>query len=299
MNTKRETLYFYGFASLAIAGFLIFALGPMLYSFYLSFTKFSVIQAPEFVGVDNYTYLLKHDPAFWPSVKVTLVYAVFSIPMNLIIALGISLLMNSKIKFIGIYRTIYYLPSILPAIASTVVWVWIFAPEDGLLNSYLSMVGIEGPAWTSSTTWALPAMIIMSLWGFGGAMVTILAGLQDVPETLHEAAAIDGANTWERFRHITFPHISPIIFFNLVMGIIGAMKIFDQAFVFGTAGGQVPGGPARATLFYVLNLYQKAFNYFHFGLASAMAWILFVAILLLTAFNFWLGKRWVHYGDKA
>jgi multiple sugar transport system permease protein len=297
MTSRRETWLFYGFAGLAIVGFLCFALGPMLYSLYLSFTKFSVVQDPQWVGMANYSYLMSNDPAFWASVKVTLIYAVVSIPFSLALALGIALLLNAKVRFIGIYRTIYYLPSILPAVASTVVWVWIFSPEDGLLNNSLAAIGVDGPAWTSSTSWALPSMILMGLWGFGGAMVTLLAGLQDVPETLHEAAAIDGASRWHRLRHITIPHISPIIFFNLIMGIIGAMKIFDQAFVFGTASGQMPGGPARATLFYVLNLYQKAFNYFHFGLASAMAWLLFGLILVLTAASFWLGKRWVHYGD--
>ena len=280
----------------AVAGFVLFSLGPMLASAYLSLTRYDVVTPPKFIGFDNYRYLMTQDPAFWPSVKVTLVYAAVSVPLGLALSLGVALLLNRRVRLLGTFRTIYFLPSLLPATASGVVWVYIFHPNHGLLNRLLAQAGIQGPAWTQSVDWALPALIIMGLWGFGGAMVIFLAGLQDVPRSLYEAAELDGATPLEQFRHVTFPAISPVVFFNLVMGLIGAFKTFDSAYVFGTTSGGVPGGPARATLFYALNLYLKAFNYFHMGLASAMAWLLFLATVLLTWANFRLAKRWVHAG---
>jgi len=289
-----ESVWFWILVAPAVLGFLAFNLGPMIESLYLSFTKYDVISPPQYIGVRNYTYLIFNDPAFWPSVIVTAVFAAVSVPLGLISALAVALLLNRKVAGQGVFRTIYFLPSLLPATASGVVWVFIFHPTFGLLNRLLYFVGIEGPAWTQSVTWALPALIIMSLWGFGQPMVIFLAGLQDVPDSLYEAADLDGASRWQQFRNVTLPLITPVLFFNLVMGLIGALKVFDSAYVFGSTSGVGPGGPARATLFYALNLYQKAFSYFHMGLASAMAWLLFLAILALTAFNFWLGKRWVH-----
>lgn len=289
-----ESAKFWLMMTPAVLGFIIFSVGPMLESLYLSFTKYDVVSAPKWIGVNNYLYLLRHDPAFWPSVKVTAIYAAVSVPLSLVIALLIAMLLNQRIFARNLFRTIFFLPTLLPAAASSVVWVWIFDPTRGLLNHVLALVGIPGPAWLQSTTWALPALIIMSLWGFGGAMIIFLAGLQEVPRQLYEAAELDGASAWRQFYHVTLPMISPVLFFNLVMGIIGALKAFDLAFVTSTAAGAGAGGPARATLLYTLNLYQKSFNYFHMGLGSAMAWMLFAAILLLTAINFVLGKRWVH-----
>ena len=280
----------------AVLGFFLFSLGPMLASAWLSLTRYDVLSAPEFIGLDNYIYLMTQDPAFWPSVQVTLVYALVSVPLGLVLSLGVALLLNRRVKLLGTFRTIYFLPALLPATASGVVWVYIFHPNQGLLNRLLAKAHVEGPAWTMSVDWALPALIIMGLWGFGGAMVIFLAGLQDVPRSLYEAAELDGAGPLRRFLHVTFPVLSPVVFFNLIMGLIGALKAFDSAYVFGMTSTGVPGGPARATLFYVLNLYLKAFNYFHMGLASAMAWLLFTAIMLLTWLNFRLAKRWVHTG---
>ena len=291
---RHERIWFLILAGPALLGFASFTLGPMLWSFYLSLTRYNVVDAPEFIGSGNYAYLLLQDPAFWPSVKVTGIYAAVSVPLSLLISLSIAMLLNARVRFQGALRTIYFLPSLLPATASGVLWVWIFNPNYGLLNSMLDRLGVAGPAWTQSTTWALPALIIMGLWAFGGAMVIFLAGLQGVPRSLYEAADLDGAGRFQQFRHVTFPQISPVFFFNLVMGLIGAMKVFDSAYVFGSTSGAGPGGPARATLFYVLNLYQKAFNYFHMGLASAMAWLLFAVIVVLTVLNFALGRKWVH-----
>ena len=292
---RSQTLWFWVMVAPAVAGFLGFNLGPMVQSLYLSLTKYDVISPPQFIGLRNYAYLLAHDPAFWPSVKVTALYAAVSVPLGLVLSLSAAMLLNARVRGVGVFRTIYFLPSLLPATASGVVWVFIFHPTFGLLNKMLAAVGVQGPAWTQSTTWALPALIIMGLWGFGGAMIIFLAGLQGIPRSLHEAAELDGAGAVHRFRHVTLPHLSPVVFFNLVIGLIGAMKVFDAAYVFGSTSGAGPGGPARATLFYALNLYQKAFSYFHMGLASAMAWLLFLAILALTGINFALARRWVHH----
>jgi multiple sugar transport system permease protein len=277
-------------------GLLLFTIGPMITSLFLSFTNYDVVSAPRYVGTANYQYLLTADPSFWVSVKVTALYAFASVPLGLFAALAVAMLLNMEIPFRGAFRTLYYLPTLLPATASGVLWAWIFHPTDGALNRLLLTAGVHGPAWTQSPSWALPALIIMSVWGYGGAMVVFLAGLQDTPKMLHEAASLDGANGWRRFWVVTWPALTPTVFFNLTMGLIGAMKAFDQAFAFGQSGPGI-GGPARATLFYVLNLYTKAFGHFHMGLASAMAWILFAVIGGLTALNFWLSRRWVHEGS--
>ncbi|MBC8107079.1 MAG: sugar ABC transporter permease [Anaerolineae bacterium] len=257
-STNSEARWFWLLVSPALVGFLAFNLGPMVRSLYLSFTKYDVVSPPQFIGLRNYTYLMTRDPAFWPSVKVTAIYAAFSVPLGLLSSLLVALLLNRKVVGRGVFRTIFFLPSLLPAVASGMVWVFIFHPSFGLLNRMLKIVGIEGPAWTQSVDWALPALIIMGLWSFGQAMVIFLAGLQDVPASLYEAADLDGASSWSQFRHVTLPMITPVLFFNLVMGLIAALKVFDSAYVFGSAGGAGPGGPARATLFYAHNHNQKA-----------------------------------------
>jgi len=298
MNSRRpEVLWFWLFAGPALAGFALFSLWPMAESLWLSFCQYDVVAPARFTGLRNYVYLLTSDPAFWPSVKVTLVFTAVQLPLSVAAALGVALLLNQPGRGRGFWRAVYFLPSILPQAASVAVFVYIFQADGGLLNRLLALGGITGPAWTSSPVWALPVLIAISLWGFGYPMVIFLGGLQTVPRELYEAAHIDGAGAWARFRHITLPLISPVLFFNVVMGVIGALKVFDLAYAFGAAQGLIPGGPARATLFYGLNLYQQAFTYFHMGLASAMAWLLFAVILLLTWLNFRLGRRWVHYGD--
>lgn len=288
---------FWLFAAPAFAGFALFSLGPMLYSLWLSFCAYDVVSPPRFIGLRNYVYLIMADPSFWPSVKVTLVFALVQVPLTVASALGVALLLNQPVGARGFWRAVYFLPSILPQAASVAVFVYIFQADGGLLNRLLALAGVTGPAWTTSAVWALPVLILISLWGFGYPMVIFLGGLQNVPRELYEAAHLDGAGAWARFRHVTLPLISPVLFFNIVMGVIGSLKVFDLAYAFGAAQGLIPGGPARATLFYGLNLYQQAFTYFHMGLASAMAWLLFAVILGLTWLNFRLGRRWVHYGD--
>lgn len=296
MSTRRAWS-FWLFTGPALAGFVCFSLWPMLDSLWLSFCQDEVITPSRFIGVQNYLYLFTHDPSFWPSVKVTLVFTAVQVPLSVLAALALGLLLNQPVRGRGAWRAIYFVPSILPQAAFAVIFGYIFQADGGLLNRLLALGGIQGPAWTTSPTWALPVLIAMSLWGFGYPMVIFLGGLQNVPRELHEAAHMDGAGAWARFRHITLPLISPVLFFNLVMGAIGALKVFDLAYAFSVVQRQAPGGPARATLFYGLNLYQQAFGFFHMGLASAMAWLLFAFTLVITLLNFRIGRRWVHYGD--
>ncbi len=297
-HRRAETRWFWLFAGPAMVGFVAFSLWPMVYSLWLSFCRYEVVAPPEFIGVQNYLYLFFHDPSFWPSVKVTLVFTAVQVPLAIVAALALALLLNQPVRGRGFWRAVYFLPSILPQAVFAVVFGYVFQADGGLLNRVLALAGLPGTAWTTSPTWALPVLVVVSLWGFGYPMVIFLGGLQAVPRELYEAAHMDGAGTWARFRHITLPVISPLIFFNVVMGVIGALKVCDRAYAFSVAQAQpAPGGPARATLFYGLNLYQQAFGYFHMGLASALAWLLFVFILVITFVNFRVGWRWVYYGD--
>jgi len=296
MNIRRADQFtFWLFAGPALAGFVAFSLWPMLYSLWLSFCQYEVISPPRFIGLRNYIHLFYYDAAFWPSVKVTLMFTLVQVPLSIIAALAFALLLNQPVRARGFWRAIYFLPSILPQAAYAVIFGYIFQGDGGLLNRLLALVGIEGQPWTMSSDWALPVLIAMSLWAFGYPMVIFLAGLQNVPRELHEAAHIDGAGAGARFRHITLPLLSPVMFFNLIMGVIAALKVFDLAYAFSVTQNMPPGGPARATLFYGLNLYQQAFGFFHMGLASAMAWLLFLFVMVVTVINFRFSRRWVHY----
>ena len=298
MNAPRSRFpWFWLLAGPAIAGFVLFSLAPMAYSLWLSLCRYEVVDAPRFIGLGNYAYLFRHDPSFWPSVRVTLMFAATQLPLSIVASLGLALALNQPVRGRGFLRAVFFLPSILPQAVFAVVFVYLFQADGGLLNGGLASLGIRGQAWTTNPAWALPVVVVASLWGFGYPMVVFLGGLQNVPRELYEAAHMDGAGVWSRFRHVTLPLISPVIFFNLVMGVIGALKVFDLAYAFSVTQGKPPGGPARATLFYGLNLYEQAFGYFHMGLASAMAWLLFAVVLVVTAVNFRLGRRWVHYGD--
>ena len=226
----------------AIIGFLAFALIPMLYSLYLSFTRYTVMNPPEWIGIDHYIYLFSHDPSFWPSVQVTLLFAAFQVPLALVTSLSFALLLNCPMRFRGLFRTIYYVPSILPSAASAAIFVFIFNPEYGMLNALLARAGIEGPAWLDDSAWALPTLILISLWGFGNAMLIFLGGLQGVARSLYEAASIDGAGAWRRFFHVTLPQISPVFFFNLVMGVIGGPARLRPRLRLRSRPGEDPGG---------------------------------------------------------
>jgi multiple sugar transport system permease protein len=258
----------------------------------LSLTDWSVLKAPSFVGLTNYITMLGSDQYFRKALSNTLYYAGVSIPLGIVLAFLISVLLNQKIMGITLFRTFFYLPSLVTGVAVAVLWAWLLNPQFGLINHGLKMIGIEGPEWLYNTKTAMPAMIIMSLWGIGGTMLTYLAGLQGVPDHLYEAAEIDGAGTMSKFFNVTIPLMTPVIFFNLTVAIIGSFQTFTQFYI------MTNGGPANATLVYVLYLYRNAFEYFKMGYASALAWVLFFLILVLTIVQFYLAPRWVYYeGD--
>lgn len=259
-----------------LVGFFVFLLSPIIASFYLSFTEYDILRKPIWIGIDNYQLLFK-DPIFWKSLNVTFIYAIITLPLSVIIGISLAIMLNQKIPGISIYRTCFYLPSIIPLVASSIIWLWIFrGDEGGLLNSFLSKFHIHGPLWFSDPNWALPALIIMSFWSIGNSVLIYLAGLQDIPQSLYEAADIDGANPWQKLFFITLPMLSPTIFFNLIIGIISVFQYFIPAYV------MTSGGPQYATNFYSLYAYQNAFEDFKLGYASAMAWILFVIVLFFT-----------------
>jgi multiple sugar transport system permease protein len=245
--------------------------------------------------MENFRRLLVEDPLFWHSLGNTFQYALLAVPLGVIGSLGAAMLLNSGVRGQRVFRTLFYLPTMVPAVASALLWLWILNPENGLMNVALEKVGVTGPSWLQDEKWALPSLVLMSLWGIGGArMVIFLAGLQGVPDSYYEAATLDGASPWRRFLSITWPLLSPVTFFNLVMGLIGAMGVFTQAYI------MTAGGPNNATLFYALYLFRNAFEYFKLGKASAMAWIMFVILLGFTLIQFRMAKRWVHYeGETA
>jgi multiple sugar transport system permease protein len=287
-NRQRESLMGYLFLSPWILGFVVFLAGPMIASFYLSFTQYKVIKAPLWVGLANYQRMFT-DELFYHSLKVTVVYTAISVPLGIAAALGVAVLLNQKIVASGLFRTIFYLPSIISGVAVAIVFAWIFNFRFGILNYLLSLVGIPGPNWLGSPRWALWAFVLMSLWGIGGNVVIFLAALQGVPQSLYEAAEIDGAGSWQRFWSITLPMISPALLFVFIMGVIGTFQTFTQSYI------MTGGGPANATLFYLLYLYKNAFNWFEMGYASAMAWILFLIIMACTLILLRSSTLWVHY----
>jgi len=292
---SRESVYFHFFISPWFFGFLIFTLWPIIQSIYISSTdwEMQLNVVPKFIGMANYKNLLFNDELFWISLKNTFYYAFGSVPLGLILALILALLLNQKLRGITIFRTIFYLPSVISGVAVALLWVWIFNPQFGIVNAILAKLGLPTPGWLTDPAWAMPALIIMSLWGVGGSMLIFLAGLQGIPTEFYEAAEIDGAKLWAKFRYITLPMLSPTIFFNLVMGIIGSFQIFTNVYI------MTSGGPGTATLVYVLYLFQNAFLYFKMGYASAMAWILFVIILTLTLLVIKSSAFWVYYETEV
>ncbi len=292
-SSRHEAMWGWIFISPWVLGFLAFTLGPMLYSLWLSFQKYD-LSSGEFVAAENYRRLLQDDPLFWKSLGNTFKYALLAVPLGVLGSLAAAMLLNSGIRGQRVFRTLFYLPSMVPAVASALLWLWILNPENGILNVALEKVGVKGPGWLQDEKWALPSIVLMSLWGIGGArMVIFLAGLQGVPESYYEAATLDGAGPWRRFLAITWPLLSPVTFFNAVMGLIGAMGVFTQAYI------MTGGGPNNSTLFYALYLFRNAFEYFKLGKASAMAWLMFLILLVLTLLQFRAAKRWVHYEGEV
>lgn len=279
-----------------LIGFLLFMAYPILRSLYLSFTDFKLLEdGYHWIGLKNFVFIFTRDKTFVRAVQNTLLYAILSVPINLMIGLGTALLLNQKVRGMSAWRTLFFLPTLVPPVATIVVFRALFDPGRGLVNSILGSLGLPQPGWFATTDTALITMVIMGTWGFGGAMIIMLAGLQDVPRSLLEAAEIDGANNWQRFRHITIPMISPVLFFNLVLGCIGAFQVFTQSVVL---GGNV-GWPGGRTLFYNVYVYVTGFTSpYRMGYASALGWLLFLGILLVTGLNFLLSKRYVFYSGE-
>jgi multiple sugar transport system permease protein len=278
------------FAAPWVFGFLLFTAIPMGFAIWLIFQEWEIITPPKYVGLDNIK-LAFTDPLVAKSLSVTGIWSLVTIPLHMVLGLAVALLMNQKLRGINLFRTIYYVPAVVPAVATGILWTWVFHPNYGVLNWIIrSLTGHQGPLWFADENWALPAMVIMSLWGVGGGMVMYLAGLQGIPTVLYEAATIDGAGRWAKFWHVTIPMLSPVLFFNLIMSIIGSFQVFDIAVV------TTNGGPNNATLFYMLYLYRNAFNWYKMGYAATLAWILFFIALGLALLQFKVGEYWVFAG---
>ncbi len=288
----RKILIGLAFISPWAIGFLWLTLYPMLASFYYGFTDYQILGAPKWVGLANYKEMFFTDKLFFVSVGNTLYFALVSLPVGTVCSILLALLLNRKVRGMSYYRTLYYVPTVVPSIASVMLWAWILNPKVGLVNYILGLVGIQGPGWFNDPLWAKPALIILGMWGMGGSVVIYLAGLQDIPAHLYEAASLDGANSIQKVLHVTVPLLTPTILFNVVMGLIGSFQYFTQAFV---AQGAF-GGPLNSLLFYNLYLYRNAFSYYRMGYASALAWVLLVFVLAVTLGIFRTTGRWVHYG---
>lgn len=277
------------FLSPWIIGLVVFLLGPIIASLFLSFTHYDGIGSAQFTGLANYIEMLQ-DKTLVASLKVTLIFAIISLPLGSMIALAMAILLNQKVKGHSFYRSCLYLPSVVPIVASSVAWIWIFKGDaSGLINQFLAIFHIQGPLWLGDPHWALPALIIMSFWSLGNPMLIYLAGLQNIPESLYESAEIDGATELEKFIHITLPILSPTIFFNVVIGIIQVFQYFVPAYV------MTSGGPQNSTMFYSLYTYQTAFDDFRMGYASSLAWLLFIIVLAASSMAFYSSKKLVHY----
>lgn len=284
----KRTLTGYIFISPLILGVLFFVLIPAIVAAWLVFQDWNLISSPRYVGIANIARL-GSDAVFWKSVKVTTIYTVVAVPLGLVLSFFLALLINQPVRGIALFRTIFYMPSLTPAVAAAVLWSWIFHTEFGLMNAALYYVGLPKIRWLQEPEWALSALIIMSLWNVGGAMIIFLAGLQGIPNSLYEAAEIDGAGRWSQLRHITIPLMTPSIFFNLVIGIIYSFQVFTAALLV------TEGGPQNGTMFLVLYLYRVGFRFLEMGYAAALSWVLFFIVLVCTYFIFkTLGRR-VHY----
>lgn len=290
---KQEALWGLLFVSPFIIGFIIFMLGPMLFSFYGSLTNYNLTSKMDFIGFDNFKRMFTQDELFWKSLYNTGYYVLFNVPLTAIGSVLLAVLLNQRVRGMSVFRTIFYLPAILSGVAVYVLWMQMLSPTSGLINTVLAWVGVQGPAWLFDPEWTKPALILMKLWSVGGAMLLYLATLQNVPNQLYESAEIDGASAFKRFRHITLPLITPIIFYDVVTSTIGAFQIFQEAYVMSESG---TNGPANSLLFYNLHMWNKAFVAFDMGYAMAMSMVLFVIVLGLTFVNLKLAPRWVHYG---
>jgi len=287
---RKQALLGFVFVAPWVIGFLIFGLYPIIKSIYFSLCQYDVLRIPQFIGIKNYTDLLFEDKYFWKSVWNTLFYTAVRTPMCILGSLLLAVLVNKAVKGMKIFRTTFFMPSIITGVVLSSLWLWILNPQYGLINSMLAFFGLHGPLWLQSTTWSKPAIILMSLWSIGGGrMLVFLAAIQGIPKTLYEVAELDGGGWWTKFRYITVPMISPVIFLWSVIEVIFSFQVFTEAYI------MTQGGPLNSTLFYNLYLYMKAFDDFSMGYASALAWLLLVLTLVVTLIQFKISKKYVHY----
>jgi multiple sugar transport system permease protein len=287
-QSQAEELTAYLFISPWIIGFLIFTAGAMIASFYISLLDTDLLSTTKFVGLQNYVSMVKQ-PLFWQAIKATFFYTILVVPLGTVIALSVAMLLNQKVRPLGLWRTVYYLPAVVSGVAVALLWGWVLNPQYGLVNLFLGLFRIPGPRWFASEVWAVPGIVLIALWGAGTSMLLYLAGLQSIPTELQEAARIDGAGSWSVFRNVTLPLLTPTVFFNVITGVIASFQVFTVAYIL------TQGGPNNASLFMVLYLYRQAFQLFHFGYASALAWVLFAIIMFFTLIVVRSSNYWVHY----
>ena len=287
---RKQAALGYTFVSPWAIGFLIFGLYPIIMSLYYSLCHYDVLRIPEFIGLRNYKDLLFNDDKFWISIWNTLFYTALRVPFSIIGSLLFAVLVNNAVKGIKFFRTVYFIPSIVTGVVLSVLWLWMLNPQYGLINTLLSFLGIRGPLWLLNPDWSKPSLVLMSLWSIGGGrMLVFLAALQGIPDHLYEVVELDGGGWWSKFRYVTVPMLSPVLFLWSVLEVIFSLQVFVEAYV------MTQGGPLNSTLFYNLYLYNKAFDDFEMGYASAMAWILLIITLIITLIQFKLSKKWVYY----
>lgn len=288
---RREHRAFYWFVSPWLVGFIVFGLGPICASAVISFTRWDLGRAPHWIGLSNYRRLA-HDSLFWTALKNTVYYGLGSVIFTVVVTFALALLLNQRVPGISVFRAIFYLPAVVSGVATAILWIEFLDPNYGVINSLLSYIGIAGPGWLTSTGWVIPSLILMAVWSGGTSMILYLAGLQGIPRTLYESVSMDGAGPLRKFWHITVPMMSPVILFNAVTGVIASLQAYVLILI------MTNGGPDNASLVYGLYIYRTAFQDFNLGYASALAWILFLLIMLVTGLQFWGARKWVYYEGR-
>jgi multiple sugar transport system permease protein len=296
---KKEALWFYLLISPWVLGFITLTLGSMIYSFVISLTNWDLFTNPAFVGLDNYIRLFTKDKIFWKTVFNTLYYAFISVPLGMLFSLFIVYFLNRPIKGSVFYRTLYYIPATVPGVASALLFKWLLAPDAGMINRFLALFGVDGPAWLLEPEWVKPALILMSLWVVGANITLLMAGIRSIPTEFYEAAELDGASPISQYYLITLPLLSPVIFFNAISGMISALQIFTQIYIMTNTGGATMGGPNNASMMIVPYLFNNGFRFYKMGYASAIAWVLFVLVMILTLLVFRFSSAWVYYETEV
>lgn len=299
MIRRREALWFYILVMPWVIGFLALTLGPMVYSMFLSLTNWDLFTDPIFIGPVNYIKLITSDKIFWKTVYNTLYYALLSVPLTILFSLFISYFLSRPVRGTSLYRTLYYIPATVPGVASALLFKWLLAPSSGMINRGLAVFGIEGPSWLLDPVWVKPALILMAMWTVGASITLIMAGIRSIPDEFYEAAALDGASPFTQYMRVTLPMLSPVIFFNLINGLIGSLQIFTQIYIMTGTGGASMGGPNNASMMIVPYLFNNGFRFYKMGYASAIAWVLFVLVMVFTLLVFRSSSAWVYYETEV